>query len=106
MTYAYDNQLYITCDGAQVPNDTIEEYVGEIRNGMRTNMLALDERKTEVLHFSSKFYGQGAVAQCDIRVGDVSMSPSNAMCDRGVMTDSAGTTSSNFSRLCKSASFA
>ena len=61
MMYADATQLPITCDGDQVPTGTIKEYVGEIRNWMRTNMLTLNERKTEVIHFSRKFYGQGPV---------------------------------------------
>ena len=51
----------MTCDGDQVPTGTIEECVGEIRNWMTTNMLTFNDRKTEVINFSSKFYGQGPV---------------------------------------------
>ena len=49
--YADDIQLYIICDGDQVPTGAIEECVGEVRNWMRTNMLALNDRLTEVSHF-------------------------------------------------------
>ena len=44
MMYADDIQLYITCDGDQVPTGMIEECVGEFRNWMRTNMLALSDK--------------------------------------------------------------
>ena len=72
MMYAGDMQLYMTCDGDQLPTCMIEECVGEISNWMRTNMLALNDRKTEVIHFSrnfmscdwpipcNKFYGERA----------------------------------------------
>ena len=63
---ADDIQLYITCDGDQVPTGAIEECVCESGNWMRTNMLALNDRKTEVIHFSGKFYPQGSVPSCDI----------------------------------------
>ena len=69
-------------------------------------MLALNDRKTEVIHFSSIFYDQGLVPSCDHHVGGVSISPSNATCDLGVMMDSAGAMSNHVSRLCKSASIA
>ena len=54
-------------------------------------MLALCERKTAVIHFSTKFYCQGAYPPCDPHVGGVIISPSNATCNLGVMMDSAGT---------------
>ena len=63
--YADDIQLYITCDGDQVPTGTIKECVGVIHNWMRTNMLVMNDRKTEVNHFSIKFYGQFPVPSFD-----------------------------------------
>ena len=41
VVYADDIQVYITCDGDQVPTCTVKECVGMICNWMRTNMLAL-----------------------------------------------------------------
>ena len=99
MIHTDDIQLYITCDGDQVPTGTIEVCVGKIRNWMMTNMWTLNDRKTEVIHFSSKFHGHGPVPPRDLHVGGVSMSP-NAMCTLGVMIDSAGTMSNHVSRLC------
>ena len=104
--YADDIHLYITCDVDQVPIGTIEECIGEIRNLMRTNMLALNDIETEVIRFSSKSYGQGPVPSCDLHVGGVSISPSNATCNVGVMMDSAGIMWNHVSKLCKSISFA
>ena len=96
-------QLHIACDGRQAPTGTIEEYVGVIRHWMRTNMLALNDSKTEVIHFSTTFYGQGPVPSCDLRV---SIPPYNSVCNLGVIIDSAGTMSTHVSKLRKSASFA
>ena len=97
MMYVDDIQLYITCNGDQVPTGTIEECVGDTRHRMRTNMLAMNDRQIEVIHFPSKFHGPS----CDPHVGGVSISPTNATCNLGVMTDSAGTTSNHISRLFK-----
>ena len=68
-------------------------------------MLALNDRKTEVILLSSNFYGQGPVPSCDLHVGGISMSP-NATCNLGVMMDLVGTMLNHVSKLCKSASFA
>ena len=58
---------------------------------------------TEVIHFSNKLHGLGPVSSCDVQVGGISISPSNAMCNLGVMMDLTGTVSNHVSRLCKSA---
>ena len=59
-------------------------------------MLSLYDRKTEVILFSNKCYGQGPVPSCDLHVDGVSISPSNAMCDLAVMMDSAGIMSRDY----------
>ena len=75
IVHADDIQLYITCDNDHVPTGTIEQCVGEIRNWMKTNMVALIDRKTEVIHFSDKFYPHSPVPSCDHHDGGVSISP-------------------------------
>ena len=42
------------------------------------------------VHFSSKFYGQGPVPSRDHYVGGVSISPSNAVCNLGVIFGNLG----------------
>ena len=64
-------------------------------------MLALDDRKAEVIHFSATFYGQGPIPQCDLHAGGVSIFPCSATCNLGVMMVSAVTMSNHVSRLCK-----
>ena len=46
-----------------------------IRHWMKTNMLALSDSRTEVIHFYTKYCDQGFVPQCDHRVGGVGISP-------------------------------
>ena len=99
--YADYIQVYITCDGDQVPTGTIEECVGEICNWMRTNMLALNDRNS---HVSTKFNSQGQVPPRELHVGGISISSSNAMSNLVVMMDSAGSMSNHVLKLCKSAS--
>ena len=104
--YADDIKLYITCDCDQVPTGTFEECVGKIRHWMGTYLLALNDSKTEVILFSTKCCGHGPVPPHDLHVGGVSISPSNGVCNLGVIMDSAGTMSTHVSRLRRSASFA
>ena len=107
--YADDTQLYIACD---TPADTsviasIEACVDEIRRWMRSNWLALNDSKTEVVLFSSKFktVSDGAAA-VGVRVGDVQVHPSSKVRNLGVFLDSAASMEHHVTSLCKSASFA
>ena len=93
MIYADDIQLHITCDGDHVPTGTIEECVGEIRNWKRISILAMEDKKAEVIHFSNKFHGHGPATPCDLQVGGVRISSYDATCNLGAMMDSAGTMS-------------
>ena len=44
--HAGDIQLYVACDGDQVPTGPIKECVREIRHWIRRNMLTLYDSKT------------------------------------------------------------
>ena len=77
-----DIQLYITCDGDQVPTGMIEECVGKIRHWMRTNMVALNDLSD---YLSTKFYDQTMRSSCWWR-------QYNAVRNLGVMMVSARTT--------------
>ena len=89
--YADNIKLCITCDGDLVPTGTISECVGEIRHWIRTNMLGLNDSKTEMIHLSAKFYGHDLVPPCDLHFGGVSISSYNTVCIFGVIMDSAWT---------------
>ena len=59
MCYAGDSQLYIiTCSRDSAPIAKIEYCIEELRQWMCANMLALNDSKTDVIRFSSK-YGTG-----------------------------------------------
>ena len=106
MMYADDIQLYITCDDAKVLTGMIVKCVGEVRHWMRTNMLALNDSKTKVIHLCTKCCGQEPVAQCGLHVGGVRISPIYAVRNLRIIMDSAGTIPTHVSKLCKSALFA
>ena len=65
----------------------------------------LNDRKTEVMRFSSKF-AKELSPPCDIRIGDACIHPSAYIRNLGVTMDAAGSMSTHVSSLCRSASFA
>ena len=106
MMYADDTQSYITCEADRVPLTSIELCIDEIRRWMRDNMLSLNDGKTEVIHFSSKFRSEGPVPHRDVRIGDVCIHPSDTVRNLGVTMHSTGAMSAHVSNVCKSASHA
>ena len=63
----------------------------EVRQWMSNNMLALNDSKTEVIRFSSKFVNGNRPRDCEIQVGDVNVHSSPAVRDLGVIFDSCMT---------------
>ena len=72
---------------------------------MRENMLALNDRKTEVMRFSSEF-AKELSPPCNIRIGDACIHPSAYIRNLGVTMDAAGSMSTHVLSLGRSASFA
>ena len=78
--FADDSQLYVVCDSRTDYSvlTSIEACVNEIRCWMRANMLALNDGKTEVVWFSSKYKKTSERAvTTDVRIGDVTVSASS-----------------------------
>ena len=75
---------------------------------MRANLLALNDDKTEVVWFSSKFQKDGCVfaekLAGGVQVGGFSIKPSSSVRDLGVMVDSAGTMDCHLRSVCSTAS--
>ena len=105
--YADDCQVYIQCDSLVEYScvTRIESCIVEIRCWMRANMLELNDSKTEVLWFSSRFKNTSVrEVATEVRVGDVNIPASNTVRDLGVIVDSAGTMNAHISSVCKVAS--
>ena len=78
--YADDCQLYISCD-SRVDSSCvarIESCADEIRCWMRANTLALNDSKTEILWFSSRFK-DSSLWDIKTEVGDVCILASNTV---------------------------
>ena len=89
-SYADDTQLYMTMDHSN--NDwrdglaRIELCVSEIREWMNQNMLKLNDDKTELIVFASK-YKQDLYNDLSITIGDTVVDCSSQVMDLGVIFD-------------------
>ena len=89
-SYADDTQLYMTMDHSN--NDwrdglaRIELCVSEIREWMNQNMLKLNDDKTELIVFASK-YKQDLYNDLSITIGDTVVDCSSQVRDLGVIFD-------------------
>ena len=89
-SYADDTQLYMTMDHSN--NDwrdglvCIELCVSEIREWMKLNMLKLNDDKTELIVFTSK-YKQDLYNDFSITIGDTVVDCSSQVKDLGVIFD-------------------
>ena len=89
-SYADDTQLYMTMDHSN--NDwrdglaRIERCVSEIREWMNQNMLKLNDDKTELIVFTSK-YKQDLYNDLSITIGDTVVDCSSQVKDLGVIFD-------------------
>ena len=105
MLYADDSGIYVVCD---TPSDVILDLqlcVDDIRQWMKSNMLILNDEKTEILHFTSRFKKDRNVLD-SFRIGDSEIIPTNTAKNLGVMFDSDGFMTSHINNICRSAYFA
>lgn len=101
--FADDTQLYITCE-SDASIVTIESCMVEIKSWMSNNFLSLNDSKSEVVCFSSRFKTSGPCIN-SILIGDIVVDTSSLVRNLGVMFDSNVTMSSQVSGICRSASF-
>ncbi|KAJ8041085.1 hypothetical protein HOLleu_11803 [Holothuria leucospilota] len=101
MFYADDTQLYVTRKGSLSRVTKIESCIDQIRHWMSTNMLVLNEGKSEIVKFSPKFGRNNGSP-----LGDDNIVPSVKVRNLGVIMDNNATMSAHVSNLCTLASFA
>ena len=107
MLFADDTQLYITCKNPSTVKDAIELCIDDIRKWMRDNLLMLNDSKTEVIYFSSRYCNSKCSPSLEsLRIGDSTIETSHTVRNLGVMFDENLTLSSHIKSICKSASFA
>lgn len=105
VVYADDTQIYISCNSSTSVS-VIESCVDQIRLWMSKNFLALNEAKTEIIRFSSRFKNSSQVSFDNVRIGDVNIPLSSVVKNLGVVFDDKATMSNQVANVCKSASYA
>ena len=106
MFYADDTQVYLSFNShdSVTASTLVENCVSDIRSWMIANSLMLNDSKTEVVHFSSRF----SKAPTDlpfIRVNDCNIAPSVKVRDLGLILDKNITMSQHVTSICQNASF-
>ena len=107
--YADDIQLYVIFDPS-VPGDRgrairrMEACDKEIRLWMASRWLNLNDDKTELAIFMSAHH-QKTYGQCDITIGESTISPDSHVRNLGVEMDSHLSMSHQVSAICKSCNF-
>ena len=106
MTYADDKQLYIkvTPGNLEAAREQLQSCISEVRQWMAENLLKLNDSKTEVVHFSSRFQ-QSSTLEC-VTVGGSDIIPSDHAKNIGIIMDKHLTIQKHISRMCSNASLA
>ncbi|PIK41958.1 putative RNA-directed DNA polymerase from mobile element jockey-like [Apostichopus japonicus] len=101
MLFADYTQLYIAFKRKGDAQSRIEACIDEIRVWMTENLLVLNDSKTEVIHFTSKFKAANKLES--LRVGSSEVSSVPLVRNLGVYFDQSGLMEENINQICKSA---
>lgn len=106
MIYADDTQLYLTMKphDRQDTKSLLELCIRDVKTWMTTNQLKLNDDKTEIVHFSSKYLPRPPIM--NIQVGDSKITPSDIAKNIGVIFDKVMSMSDHISKVTKAASVA
>ena len=104
MMYADDSQLYIIMRQSYRATalEDLTLCFQEIMSWNVSNMLKCNPKKTEIIHFSSRFSPANPIPS--INVGDSSITPSNEVKDLGVTLERHLTLKTHINNICRSAS--
>ena len=105
MLFADDSQIYIVCNSPQDVKLDLESCVENVRQWMRSNMLILNDGKTEVIQFSSR-YKRDVTKLDSLRIGTCNITPSTKVKNLGATIDSDGSMACHINNVCKSSFFA
>ena len=108
MTCVDDSQIYIIWEDPNVSVESLEDCIDEIKSWMYDNKLLLNDSKTEVIHFKSRFPAllilqvQSSQSELVKRL----FSPLSSVRNLGVMFDSDCSLASFVKQTCQSISYA
>ena len=96
-------QLYITFSAKErsCAIQKLEGCLNDVKSWSIKNKLALNDSKTELVHFFSKYSSD--VPQISVRMGQSVIEPSNIARNLGAVMDSSLSMSQNVDVICKSA---
>lgn len=103
ITYADDTQLYITIESGRhsIAIEKVESCIRDVKSWMSSNYLKLNDEKTEVLHFKSRF-AKGDQIQ-HITAAGAQVDVVSSARDLGVILDSHMTMLPQINNTCRSA---
>ena len=101
MAYADDIQLFVTFtpDQRESAVKKLELCIAEVRSWSKSNKLVMNDTKTELIHFSSRF--KPANWTPSVKIGDSFIKPSPTCKNLGVVMDSALIMSNQVQNICK-----
>ena len=107
--YADDTQLYVTFNPKDLNSlgqnmKRLENCIADIRHWMSTNMLKLNDDKTEVLYIASPYF-QKSMPSESLRIGDTAVSPARKARNIGVIFDETMSMKDHISSICKTSHF-
>ena len=104
MMYTDDSQLYIIMRQSYRATalEDLTLCTQDIMSWNVSNMLKCNPKKTEIIHFSSRFSPANPIPS--IKVGDCSVTPSNEVKDLGITLDCHLTLKTHINNICRSAS--
>ena len=104
MFYADDSQLYAVCNNPSDSVTVIENCISEVREWMQSNLLVLNDNKTEVVHFTSR-HKKYIEHLKSLKIGGCDIIPKNFVRNLGVYFESTGYPSKHINQICKTSYF-
>jgi hypothetical protein len=103
--YADDGQLYIAFKPVAditPTSQTIHNCCQDIKTWMTSNMLKLNDSKTEIVVFGSK-HALAEIGPLDLQIGDSTIPASSSVCNLGCLQDCHLTMEKQVSKICQAA---
>ena len=101
MMYADDTQLYVMFDPDKLDESVLKlnACISDIRRWATQNSLKINDAKTEVIHFSSKFRPCSGLAA--VKVGHADIIPSEKSRNLGVIVDNSLSMTAQVKNVCR-----
>ena len=107
MLYADDTQLYVAFDPKDITVvvSKMEICIQEVRRWMFENYLKLNEEKTEVIVFRSKFCDTSGIDDFSLKIGDKVITSTSVVRNLGIYMDTHLSMDQQVNNICKSTMF-